>query len=88
MTYRALDLACECGYPARRFSKLGLTSEYELVIEWVCPGCRQLVQFVKTLADCCRECPEGDAVTPAEMAMTDARFLQSLGIRLEEGPVP
>ncbi len=78
MKFRELQLACTCGQVPTGKLTVGLTSEYELVIHWDCE-CGQSIYAVKTLADCCRECPE----IPAESRETvaeDAKFLRSLGI--------
>ncbi|SPF32416.1 conserved hypothetical protein [Candidatus Sulfopaludibacter sp. SbA4] len=88
MRFRRLDLVCECGQPAIRFHAVGFTSEYELVIHWVCVKCRKQAYVVKSLADCCKQCP--DQEDPSTVSLPDvgfdrraedARFLQSLGIR-------
>ncbi len=79
MKFRELQLACTCGQVPTGKLTVGLTSEFELVIHWDCAECGQSIYAVKTLADCCRECPE----TPAENADTsasDAEFLRNLGI--------
>jgi hypothetical protein len=79
MKFRELQLACTCGQAPTGKLTLGLTSEYELVIHWDCEDCGQSIYAVKSLADCCRECPE----IPPESRDTeaeDAEFLRSLGI--------
>ncbi len=79
MKFRELQFACTCGeVPAGKVT-LGLTSEYELVIHWQCAKCGQLIYAVKSLADCCRECPESP-VDSLAAAVDDAEFLRSLGI--------
>ena len=79
MKYRELSLVCTCGKAATGDMKIGLTSEYELVVHWTCADCGQTVYAVKTLADCCRECPESEG-EPANSPAADAAFLRSLGI--------
>ncbi len=79
MKYRELKLACACGQAPTGKLKMGLTSEYELVVHWDCAECGRSIYAVKTLVDCCRECPEA----PEEIhdtAAEDAEFLHRLGI--------
>jgi hypothetical protein len=76
MKFRRLSLVCECGHAAKSFQSVGFTSEYELVIHWKCTKCGKLAYLVKTLANCCRECPEVE-----ESPDLDAQFLQSMGIQ-------
>lgn len=88
MRFRRLAIACECGRSAESFHAIGFTAEYELVIHWTCDACGRQAYLVKTLADCCKECPEsGDPAmlpmfdTRFDSRAADARFLHSLGIR-------
>jgi hypothetical protein len=89
--FRPMPLICECGFIPIRLRSVGFTSEYELVIHWRCPACAKLVYAVKSLADCCRECPESE--DSLEVALlnacsgpeaSDAVFLHRLGIRFPE----
>ena len=79
MKFRELQMACTCGQTPTGKMTLGLTSEYELVVHWVCQACGQSIYAVKALADCCRECPELPEESP-NTSVTDAEFLRSLGI--------
>ena len=81
MRFRRLELVCECGHAAKGFHDVGFTSEYELVIHWTCTACRRQAYLVKTLADCCKQCPEQEDTSTVDPRAEDARFLQSLGIR-------
>jgi hypothetical protein len=58
---------------------LGISSQFELVVHWVCEACGQSIYAVKALADCCRECPEFPDDNP-NTAAGDAEFLRSIGI--------
>ncbi len=88
MKFRRLQFTCTCGRSYPKIKSVGFTSEYELVIHWICAACGKVVYTVKSLADCCRECPESESdeaaiVVPARRANNDAedaRFLRSLGI--------
>ncbi len=91
MKFRPLELACLCGHVPAGVKAVGLSPEYELVVHWTCEACGKTVYALKSLADCCRECPENDDL--AEMAVAggrltseaaDADFLRKLGIRLPE----
>ena len=77
MKFSRLNLICECGHQARFFHAVGFTADYELVVHWKCFKCGKLAYYVRSLADCCRQCPE----TESNSDLDDARFLQSLGIR-------
>jgi hypothetical protein len=95
--FRQMPLICECGFIPIRLRSVGFTAEYELVVHWRCPACGKLVYAIKPLADCCRDCPESDhdlevALLSASSGpgvsgatgVSDAAFLQSMGIRLLE----
>ncbi len=91
MKFQPLQLLCVCGQTPARIESVGLTSEYELVLHWTCEACHRTVYATKTLADCCRECPESEGSAGAAVARTtaapdldDATFLRALGIRLPE----
>lgn len=77
MRFRRLPLVCECGHVAKSFHAVGFTSEYELVIHWKCGQCKKHSYLVKTLSDCCKQCPEAEDSPEA-----DAEFLQRMGIRI------
>jgi hypothetical protein len=77
MRFHQIALVCECGCAAENVRAVGFTSEYELVIHWTCADCGKLAYLVKSLADCCKQCPEAEE----NSAVEDARFLESLGIR-------
>jgi hypothetical protein len=79
MNFRELQFACTCGEVPTGRVILGLTAEYELVVHWQCAACGQMIYAVKSLADCCRECPE-PPIDPLGNAIDDAEFLRSLGI--------
>ena len=85
MKFRPLELICECGFPAQGFHEVGFTSEYEMVIHWTCTACRREAYLVKSLADCCKQCPDQEEAAsravPFDARAEDAKFLQSLGIR-------
>jgi hypothetical protein len=90
--FRQMPLICECGFIPIRLRSVGFTAEYELVVHWRCPACGKLVYAIKSLADCCRECPEN--VESLETALlnacgeatesSDEAFLQQMGIRFPE----
>jgi len=92
MRFRPIPLVCECGHKPPSFKNVGITSEYELVIHWVCPSCNKRVYAVKSLADCCRDCQQIEDGTPAatavprdkEFRLEDKHFLRALGIRWAE----
>ena len=92
MRFRPIPLVCECGHKPPSFKAVGITSEYELVVHWICPSCSKRVYAVKSLADCCRECPEASATEQpvttirhdTEFRPEDKRFLRALGIRWPE----
>ena len=91
MRFRPIPLVCECGHRPPSFRTVGITSEYELVIHWICPSCSKRVYAVKSLADCCRDCQqidEGAEQVPALQRdrefCDDRRFLSALGIRWPE----
>jgi len=88
MRFRRLELVCECGHAAKSFHSVGFTSEYDLVIHWTCIACGRHAYLVKSLADCCKQCPDRDDPSAVSLPNVgfdtraeDARFLQSLGIR-------
>ena len=83
-----MQLTCDCGVSPEGLQEVGLTSEYELVVHWVCGECSRHVYVVKSLADCCRDCFQDGALMPAGTDVptdpaADAHFLRSLGIRPE-----
>jgi hypothetical protein len=93
MRFRPIPLVCECGHKPPSFKNVGITSEYELVIHWICPSCNKRVYAVKSLADCCRDCQQIEesaqpvATAPGdqkEFRLEDKRFLRALGIRWTE----
>jgi hypothetical protein len=90
MKFRPIELACTCGEVPREIQSIGLTSEYELVVHWTCANCKQIVYALKTLTDCCRECPDAEELEEAVVngrratEAEDARFLQNLGIRFPD----
>ena len=87
-----MPLACECGFVPVRLKAVGFTAEYELVVHWRCIACGKLVYVVKSLADCCRECPDdegGEEIAALnrnceQRDAEDAKFLQMLGISLPD----
>ena len=88
MKFRRLQPVCECGRAAQSFLALGFSSEYELVIHWICQPCGKHAYIVKPLSQCCKEVP--DAGDPGLISVregrqdthaADRRFLQSTGIR-------
>jgi hypothetical protein len=88
MRFRRLNLTCQCGQTATRFHAVGFTSQYELVVHWVCCKCRKHAYLVKPFSDCCKQCPDPGDTNVSPLTETgfdahaeDARFLQSLGIR-------
>ena len=85
MRFRRLELVCECGRAASALREVGFTSEYELVVHWTCAACRKQSYLVKSLADCCKQCPEQEddsmVAVGFDSRAEDARFLLSLGIR-------
>jgi hypothetical protein len=88
MKFREMPLVCECGFAPILLKSVGFTTEFELVVHWKCSVCGKLVYVVKSLADCCRECPEEEAwevmVPCAAAPFDDAAFLRSLGISTGE----
>jgi hypothetical protein len=88
MKFRQFALRCECGLIPTRIRQVGLSTEHQLVIQWLCAGCRRATFMVKDLADCWEECPKSDdeGVTPApaydlERQRGDVNFLHRMGIR-------
>ena len=81
MRFRRLELVCECGQAAKGVQELGFTSEYELVVHWTCTQCRKQAFLVKSLSDCCKQCPEQEETSVFDARAEDERFLLSLGIR-------
>jgi len=71
---------------------VGLSAEHQLVIYWWCLWCKRSVYVIKDLADCWRECPPKTELEPPRLIeqanhhREDARFLESMGITLEEEP--
>lgn len=84
MKFRKLHLRCECGRLPDRIQAVGFTARHELVIQWLCRGCKRNIFVVKTLSDCWRECPtppEEQLVSEAaDVNTSDRQFLRSLGI--------
>ena len=91
MQYRALSFSCECGQAPLRITQVDLTEDHQLLIRWWCAGCKKMVFATKPLAECCKDYPttasngimiiEGGELDPGS---EDARFLQSLGVKLPE----
>jgi hypothetical protein len=92
MSRRQMVLACVCGHLPQRIRSVALTSEHELVFQWRCMACGRQAQFVKSLADCWRDCPEpGPARTAASGEIFDSQdqdetFLRRMGIRFLTSP--
>ena len=91
MQYRALSFSCECGRAPLRITQVGLTADHQLLIQWWCAGCKKMVHATKSLAGCWRDCPTtvstaSSAIEDGEFdpGSEDARFLQSLGVKLPE----
>jgi hypothetical protein len=87
MNIKPLSLFCPCGLAATRINQVGLTAEYELALNWQCTGCGTNMYVLKTLSDCCRECPEADGVSEfgGERAQrADEEFLHSLGVKFPD----
>ena len=91
MQYRALSFSCECGQAPLRITQVGLTADHQLLILWWCAGCKKMVYATKPLAECWKDSPttasngimiieDGEFDPGSE----DARFLQSLGMKLSE----
>jgi hypothetical protein len=85
MRFRELQLACVCGHVPNAIAGVGFTSEYELVVHWTCEACDKTMYAVKSLADCCRECPDDQYCAQVReggpLTQGDDDFLRSLGIR-------
>jgi len=71
-----------------RIRQVGLSTEHQLVIHWLCMRCGRAMFVVKDLADCWEECPQPDdaGISPApaydlERQRGDANFLHRMGIR-------
>ena len=91
MQYRGLSFSCECGQAPLRITQVGLTADHQLLICWWCARCKKMVNATKPLADCWKDCPTtastaGIAIEDGEFdpGSEDARFLQSLGVKLPE----
>jgi len=91
MEYRALSFSCECGQSPLRITQVGLTADHQLLIRWWCAGCKKMVYATKPLADCWKDCPAtastasvGNEDGEFDPGSEDARFLQSLGVKLPE----
>ena len=91
MKYRTLSFFCGCGQAPLRITEVGLTADHQLIIHWWCAGCKKMVYAIKPLAECWKHCP----TTASSRSMViedgkfdpgaeDARFLQSLGVKLPE----
>jgi hypothetical protein len=82
MEFKEIHLSCECGALPISAPTIGLTALHQLLIHWVCPKCKQQVYFLKTLAECWRDCPvsAADEVTPF-----DRRFLRTMGVKDPQG---
>ena len=74
MSYRHLPMSCEAGHTPSRIVEVGFTDDHELVVHFWCEECNRVVYVSKPLSDCWRDCPGPEAIS-------DAQFLQSLGIR-------
>jgi len=87
MEYRTISLSCDCGKVPRVISAVGLSTDHQLVIHWLCSRCKKQVYALKTLADCCRDCPkDGEPVDRAgleveDIATQDRKFLRKLRIK-------
>ena len=90
MRYRGVPLHCECGCAPTRIRQVGLNSVHQLVIHWVCAGCRRTVFRVKDLSECWRECPsrEEEQEHPDNRNSAgrgqDRAFLRSIGVKFPD----
>src|SRR5215469_190268 len=96
MPYRVLSLRCQCGRPPLRIKQVGLTSDHQLLFQWLCVHCKRWVHAVKPLAECWRECPQGpiEPGEPAEQGAPkahfshdDRQFLSALGVKPPDAEV-
>jgi hypothetical protein len=91
MEYRALSFSCECGQAPLRITQVCLTTDHQLLIRWWCAGCKKMVYAIRPLGECWKDCPAtastGNIVIKDrefDPGSEDARFLQSLGVKLPE----
>jgi hypothetical protein len=84
MEYQVFPLRCRCGRVPKQILAIGLSSSYDLIIEWRCRLCYHKVYVTKTLAESwqyCRRKPMN--VTNSNLLLDNAddrRFLRSLGV--------
>jgi hypothetical protein len=87
MEYRIVSLSCDCGKVPKGISAVGLSTDHQLVIQWLCTRCKKKVYVVKALADCWRDCPKegepGDQTDSrtTDIAAQDRKFLRKLRIK-------
>ena len=87
MRYRALSFCCECGRAPLRITRVGLTEDYQLLIRWWCAGCKKMVDALKPLSVCWKDCPSTTSTAiegEFDRASEDAQFLHSLGVKFLE----
>jgi hypothetical protein len=87
MRYQALSFSCECGRAPLRITQVGLTEDHQLLIRWWCAGCKKMVDALKPLSECWKDCPTATIVIEGgelDSYSEDVRFLQSLGVRMPE----
>jgi hypothetical protein len=85
MSYRPLPFSCFCGEIPDRILEIGFTSDAHMVIHYWCSSCNRVLFISKTLQECAAACPPPDeSDKPSDDPEGDARFLQSLGIALDQ----
>lgn len=90
MRFRGVPLNCECGRAPTRIRQVGLNSNHQLVIQWICAGCRRTVFTVKDLSECWRECPtreeeqEHPVTRETGVRRQDSAFLRSIGVKFPD----
>jgi hypothetical protein len=94
MTYLTLSLECECGRSATSVQEIGFTNDRQLILRWRCTKCKKYAYVLKPLEECWKECPaEGEIeqncagkaeFTCEETQLSDAEFLQAIGVKLPD----
>jgi hypothetical protein len=82
VNFEELRLCCECGSVPASIRSVGFGPQHRLVVHWQCSSCGKLIYLIKELDERAQEPsqPERDL----EFAFSDAQFLESMGIRLDD----
>jgi hypothetical protein len=60
IAYRQIPMRCSCGQVSGSILDVGLMQGHQLVVHWWCEQCRKMVSASRSLADCWRDCPDGE----------------------------